>query len=377
MLETSVAPSVSIAPARRLTGLSLDMHWKISERIGNDEKNEHTPGFFSVGYFATRNLSDDGIVLQVPERAFLKAFDISAVIQLSDGKTDPTSMMKALGELVNAFNSENALLDFCRISKLDRIVKAVGRGFVMPPIQPGELPLAVPYLLFELADGDIRKFVGKAALADDKWRLAHLHQVAVGLQQLHSNKIAHQDLKPANVLVFEDVGAKIADLGRASRADSPSPHDGEAIPGDRRYAPPELIYGERPTAWADRRESTDIYHLGSLLCFVFTGVQINTGLFHYLPPELHPRVWRGRYEEILPHLQAAFTKVLADARDLFPEWARDDLTLLLSHMCTPNYKQRGDPDARSQVESPIGLDRFISKLDKLSKHASIRIGKPG
>ena len=66
--------------------------------------------------------------------------------------------------------------------------------------------------------------------ADDRT----LHHIAVGLQQLHGEGIAHQDLKPSNVLFFETFGAKLADLGCADTLKNPasSPHGHWGITGD-------------------------------------------------------------------------------------------------------------------------------------------------
>ena len=67
--------------------------------------------------------------------------------------------------------------------------------------------------------------------------------MAVGLKQLHGIKISHQDLKPSNVLLYnEGFVSKIGDLGRSLCADIDAPHDnGINFPGDFTYAPPEYL----------------------------------------------------------------------------------------------------------------------------------------
>lgn len=357
-------------PAKLLQGVKLDDGWEIVEKVTKEKaaNDDLTPGFFSVGYRVQKG----------QDRAFLKAFDLEAAINISGRNSDnPTEMMQALQDLTSAFNSENALLEFCKNSNLDKIVKVIKIGFASPPagvVAASTFP--VPFLMFELADeGDIRGFIQKAETADDYWRLVHLHSVSVGLQQLHTNQICHQDLKPANVLIFKDQGAKIGDLGRASRRATPAPHDAARIPGDARYAPPELSYGEVPLSWIDRREGSDLYHLGSLMAYLFTGVSINVLMYEYLPAQFFYEKWRGRYEDVLPHLEAAFAEVVSAVADMFPDWARSELTEMLMQMCAPDFKKRGAPEARSQVNSPLGMDRFVSKFDLLSKQARIQIKK--
>jgi len=145
---------------------------------------------------------------------------------------------RALEDLLKAFNFERTLLAQCKDKRLRRIVMALEDGTVQVPGNLEDFG-KVPYLIFELAEGDIRKEVGKWQTFDVAWALRSLHQSAVGLEELHLAGIAHQDLKPSNVLVFPVEGTKVSDLGRASQMGASSPNDGFAIPGDRGYAPPE------------------------------------------------------------------------------------------------------------------------------------------
>ena len=52
------------------------------------------------------------------------------------------------------------------------------------------------------------------ATLDLVFMMGTLHHVSLGLSQLHRAEIAHQDLNPSNVLVFESgKSSKICDLG--------------------------------------------------------------------------------------------------------------------------------------------------------------------
>lgn len=355
-------------PAKLLLGVKLDGGWEIVERLTKEKtaNQDLTPGFFSVGYRVERG----------KEHAFLKAFDLEAAMNSTNGSPDdPTMMMRALQDLTSAFNSENSLLEFCKASNLNKIVKVIKVGYASPPAGVvAASPFPVPYLMFELAEeGDIRGQILKTEIADDYSRLVHLHSVSVGLLQLHTNQICHQDLKPANVLIFKETGAKIGDLGRASRKEAPAPHDYVDIPGDPRYAPPELSYREVPSNWVDRREASDLYHLGSLMAYLFTGLSINVLLYENLPKEFHYREWRGRYADVLPHLEAAFTKVVSAVSDMFPDWANVELTEMLQQMCAPDFTKRGSPKSRRQANNPLGMERFVSKFDLMAKRAKVQV----
>lgn len=90
------------------------------------------------------------------------------------------------------------------------------------------------------ADGDVRNHLAVAEKIELAWLLRSLHHVATGLYQLHSARVAHQDLKPSNILVFDKKLSKVSDLGSASIREVPSPRDEAPFAGDSTYAPPEV-----------------------------------------------------------------------------------------------------------------------------------------
>lgn len=320
-----------------------------------------TGGFFSVGYLVSKGTGKN------KEEGFLKAFDIASLLQ-----NHGNDLLRTIQEVTTSFNFERDMLEYCKSARMTKIVRAVDDGNTS--VLFNGMPQPVFYLIFERADGDIRKVIESTGKVEDGWKLKHLHDVAVGVQQLHINNVSHQDLKPSNVLIFETKkeGAKIGDLGRASRNGLSSAHDGCDIVGARAYAPPEQLYGHTPDDWILKRELCDLYHLGSLIVFLFTGSSTNNGLFKNLPVPLHFNNWRGKYEDVLPYLVEAFSAFLEELQYHFPEWARDDLTLMVKQMCHPDYKNlRGDPYARRQTGNPVGIDRFVSKLDLLTKRAAI------
>src|SRR5437879_7964713 len=105
---------------------------------------------------------------------------------------------------------------------MSRIVQALEDGSIV--VDPSNAAGIVQYLIFELADGDIRKQLEFNDKIDMVWKLRTLHNTATGLQQLHSREIAHQDVKPSNVLSFGNQGSKLGDLGRAAHKNHNAPH---------------------------------------------------------------------------------------------------------------------------------------------------------
>ena len=96
---------------------------------------------------------------------------------------------------------------------MDRVVTALEDGGIK--VDDGVFG-TVNYLIFEPADGDIRRHLALPQRVEIAWILRSLHHIATGLLQLHSSKVAHQDVKPSNVLVFDRKISKVSDLGSAS-----------------------------------------------------------------------------------------------------------------------------------------------------------------
>lgn len=359
--------ALSSAAVQALVGTPIRHGWTITEelpRAGDIGAEDLTGGCFSIGCIAERTKGTK------TERAFVKVIDLNRA-----AAAFPGNVMAGLKLASDAYTVECAILDVCKTAHLDRIIQV---------LDVGELPargggLATPYILFENADGDLRKVVSRSGKFDDAWKLRVLHDVAVGLQQLHLQKIAHQDLKPSNVLIFNDdgQGAKIGDLGRSSRQGLSAPHDRATIAGARAYAPPEQAFGISAERWEEQREGCDLYHLGMLAFYLFAGRVPNDYYRTNLPAEILPVIWGGLgrtdYETALPFLTKALTEFVALASIDFPEWGRDELAAVVFNACTPDYLKRGDPEARQRVGHPLGIEVFVSRFDRLSRRALVSL----
>ncbi len=229
--------------AAKLSGYTLEGGWEVVRHI---DLSSTTGGCFSEAYIVKDKRGD---------RAFLKALDYSRALQAHD----PASELQRLTE---SYNFERGLLQLCRSRRFDRVVSALADGKVTVA---GEV---VQYIIFELADGDLHDHADVLTELDIAWILRSLHHVATGIRQLHSQDIAHQDVKPSNVLVFNRDVSKLADLGRSARRGAHAPHDSLTIAGDATYAPPELLYGYLLPDWSARRLGCDLYLLGSMISSV-------------------------------------------------------------------------------------------------------------
>jgi serine/threonine protein kinase len=336
--------------AARLEGLRLENGWKVTRHL---ERNPNgTGGTFSHSYEVTRE----------GKRAFLKAFDFSEAFEPG------ADTIECLNILTASYGHEKAVLDHCADRGLSKVVVALDHGQVAVPGM-GQIEGRVFYLIFEMADGDVRCQIDASKRFDFVWSMRALKDVALGLWQVHKEMIAHQDTKPSNVLGYGQKGFKIADFGRSSRRGHPIWHDDSKVAGDRAYAPPELLYGHLHADFVPRRMGCDLYMLGNLAAFLFSGRNVTGLLLGNLDRGHHPANWTGTYEQVLPFLNAAFTQVLAELAPQIDPLVRDDALCLIRELCCPDLARRGHPRGLGRHDQ-YSLERYVSTLDAASGRAA-------
>lgn len=349
--------NVTGSPAQRLLGSMLPDGWVVTERLERGPNLTGAAG--SVGY---RVETRDG------QRAFLKALDLTWALRRTANPSEMTTMVEFV---TAAYNHERDLLRRCRNQRMRRVVSAITDGYV--DIDPDSPIGVVPYLIFEEADGDIRHYMDLSAAFDVAWALRSLHHVATGLSQLHSAEIAHQDVKPSNVLVFGGRSSKVADLGSAALRTRAGPFDQAELVGDPAYAPPELLYRQISPEWNARRFGCDAYLLGSLVVFFFARLSMTALLLDHLDKQFWPQRfsggWNGDYAAVLPYVQDAFAKALADFRSVVPLSFRSDLATIVNQLCEPDLAQRGHPKSRIPKGNPYSLERYVSRFNSLATRA--------
>lgn len=335
--------------AYSLMGLTLKGTWKVIQRI--EPTVGATGGFFSVCY----------VVENGHHKAFLKALNFKAFFQLFRGRP----VVEILNEQTNAFKYEKELLLRCRSNRLSKVSAIIDEG---EEFIDGFTISNVPYLIFEMAEGDVRSHMNFSKEVESAWKLKSLHDVAVGLKQLHGVDIGHQDLKPSNVLLYENgITSKIADLGRSLCANIRAPHEnGGDFPGDFTYAPTEFLYRYIEPNWNKRIKATDMYLFGSLIVFYFTGANMTALIGKNINPSFRWDIWSGTFEDVRDYLIDGFYKALNEFKGSHTDTTLSkELAEVIEYCCFPIPEKRGHPKSIKEGHSQYDLQRVVSKLDIL------------
>ncbi|HEX6985829.1 MAG TPA: protein kinase, partial [Planctomycetaceae bacterium] len=142
-----------------------------------------------------------------------------------------------------------------------------------------------------------------------------LGQLAGALAYAHAAGVVHRDVKPANVMMTPDGGAKLMDFGLALRLEESPSETGRTIVGTPRYMAPEQLMG-RPV---DR--AADYFAFGCVAYEVLTG--------RPLLPESDPR-------KILEHVRSRAGTRISES----PACAGDPAWRLLDGCLVPDPRHR-------------------------------------
>ena len=292
-----------------------------------------------------------------------------AFMKVLEPTPDPTlegrEQLKELERRLAVFNYECDLMEKCMNHRIRRVIKAIAQGSIALRGFPHE----VHYILLELADNDLREHANLKNTLDTALNMKILHQVALGVEGLHFYSIAHQDLKPSNVLMFDGRTAKIGDLGHAHDRGTPRPGINGILAGDPAHAPLEQLYAYKLTEWPARRLAPDLYLLGSLCVFMFTNLSLTAQIDGQLRPEHHWDVWSDSYTEVLPYLREAWDAVLEEFSECLEPDIRDELTTLTRYLTNPDPKKRGHPKNHASGGSNYNIRRICSRFEVLAKKA--------
>src|SRR6185437_14948437 len=133
-------------------------------------------------------------------------------------------------------------------------------------IEPGGVG-GTPYMVLEHVQGEtLKELIRREAPLEVPTALAYAIEIARALGAAHAQEIVHRDVKPQNVLLSGEGGAKITDFGIArTLSEEGLTMDGRVL-GTTDYVSPEQALGQGVTG------QSDVYSRGVVMYEMLTGL---------------------------------------------------------------------------------------------------------
>src|ERR1700690_2480104 len=127
-------------------------------------------------------------------------------------------------------------------------------------------PTGTPYIVLEYVDGETLKgLIRRDGPLEIPQAIAYAIEIARALAAAHERRIVHRDVKPQNVLIDPEGGAKITDFGIARSLSEEGLTMAGKVLGTTDYVSPEQALGQPVTP------QSDLYSLGVVLYEMLTG----------------------------------------------------------------------------------------------------------
>lgn len=124
----------------------------------------------------------------------------------------------------------------------------------------------ISYIVMEYVDGEnLKDLIHKKGALPKELMISIARQIALALEEAHSKKIVHRDIKSQNIMLTRNNVVKVADFGIAKAVSSSTITAVGSIMGSVHYFSPEQARG----GYVDER--SDIYSLGIVMYEMITG----------------------------------------------------------------------------------------------------------
>jgi serine/threonine protein kinase len=157
-----------------------------------------------------------------------------------------------------------------RFRREARSIARLNHPHIVTVIDAGDEPAedggSTPYIVLEYVDGEtLKELIRREGPLDAPRALAYTIELARALGAAHERMIVHRDVKPQNVLIGEEGGAKITDFGIARTLTEEGLTVAGRVLGTTDYVSPEQALGQPVTG------QSDLYSLGIVLYEMLTG----------------------------------------------------------------------------------------------------------
>jgi len=208
-----------------------------------------------------------------------------------------------------------------RFRREARSVARLNHPHIVTVIDAGEEPsedgaepgVGAPYIVLEFVQGEtLKDLIRREGPLPITQAIAYAIELARALGAAHERMIVHRDVKPQNVLIGEEGGAKITDFGIARTLTEEGLTIAGRVLGTTDYVSPEQALGQPVTG------QSDLYSLGVVLYEMLTGHVPFTGETPVAVAMRHVREAVPDVQQLRPEVSAATASVVdrAVAKDL-------------------------------------------------------------
>jgi hypothetical protein len=219
--------------------------------------------------------------------------------------------------------SDSAQLE--RFRREARSVAQLNHPHVVTVIDAGEEPspdgaypdgsggVGTPYIVLEYVEGEtLKDLIRREGPLEIPQAIAYAIEIARALGAAHERMIVHRDVKPQNILISAEGGAKITDFGIARTLTEEGLTMAGRVLGTTDYVSPEQALGQPVTG------QSDLYSLGVVLYEMLTGEVPFRGETPVAVAMRHVREQVPDVQHLRPDVSAATALVVdrAVAKDL-------------------------------------------------------------
>lgn len=315
--------------------------------------------------------------------AIMKVLDYDKCLNSSDldGAGDQNEL---LARETGSFHFETDLAKECAGNHMGNVIRYLDSGELK---LEGFVVKNVSYIVYELSEGKIGDFLRFSSKTDfvvdlgmliDK--LKSLHQVAKGVKQLHTHLIAHHNITPQSVEVFDkNMLTKVSGLqkSRTRKGVLNSPVSAKLFDGDYTYAPPEAIFNYKMSEEMSTYYQIDTYMFGNLIVYYLSSMNMTTLINRRCPCALMNWASKGAsYEQVLPDILKAFNESLDDiAASISVDELRTPIVEIIEGLCHPDPQKRGYPGGFKRTQDNADMQRVLTRLDVLYNKAQLLLFK--
>ena len=194
-----------------------------------------------------------------------------------------------------------------RFRREARAVAQLQHPHIVTVLDTGEHD-AMPYIVLEYVDGETLKAriqrVGRLTITE---AVAFVVEIARALDAAHARGLVHRDVKPQNILLDAEGGAKITDFGIARSGNEDGLTVDGRVLGTTDYVSPEQALGHQVTG------QSDVYSLGVVLYEALTGSVPFSAPSHIAVATMHVRDEIPDVQQRRPEVSAALAAVVERA----------------------------------------------------------------